>query len=69
VKATGAIVDFAAVPVPLVHKAGGRWNTAGVQTVSVQDGKYGSGPFALKYGRESAQGGPIEWRKVQIRPL
>lgn len=25
--ATGAIVDVAAVPVPLVHKAGGRWNT------------------------------------------
>jgi len=25
--ATGAIVDVAAVPVPLVNKAGGRWNT------------------------------------------
>jgi 3-keto-disaccharide hydrolase len=83
--ATGAIVNVAAVPVPLVHKAGGRWNvyeiTAkgtqltvklnGVQTVSVQDGKHVSGPFALQYGFgvQGAQGGPIKWRKVQIRPL
>ena len=83
--ATGGIVDHAAVPVPLVHKAGGRWNiyeiTAkgtqltvklnGVQTVSIQDGKHASGPFALQYGPgvQGAQGGPIKWRKVQIRPL
>jgi hypothetical protein len=82
---TGAIVDFAAVPVPLVHKAGGRWNTFeitakgsqltvrmnGVETASVQDGKFPSGPFALQYGAgvQGAQGGPIKWRKVQIRPL
>jgi hypothetical protein len=83
--ATGAIVDHAAVPVPLVHKAGGRWNTYeitakgmqltvklnGVQTVSIQDGKHTSGAFALQYGAgvNSAQGGAIKWRKVQIRPL
>lgn len=83
--ATGAIVDHAAVPVPLVHKAGGRWNTYeitakgmqltvklnGVQTVSVQDGKHASGPFALQYGSgvNGAQGGAIKWRKVQVRPL
>jgi hypothetical protein len=83
--ATGGIVDHAAVPVPLVHKAGGRWNTYeitakgtqltvklnGVQTVSIQDGKHASGPFALQYGAgvQGAQGGPIKWRKVQIRPL
>ena len=83
--ATGAIVDHAAVPVPLVHKAGGRWNTYeisakgtqlivklnGVQTVSVQDGKHASGPFALQYGPgvKGAQGGVIKWRRVQIRPL
>ncbi len=76
---------MAAVPVPLVHKAGGRWNTYeitarapllpvmmnGVQTVSVQDGTHASGPFALQYGAgvKDAQGGPIKWRKVQIRPL
>lgn len=83
--ATGAIVDHAAVPVPLVHKAGGRWNTYevtakgtqltvkmnGVQTVNIQDSKHASGPFALQYGAgvKGAQGGPIKWRKVQIRPL
>jgi hypothetical protein len=83
--ATGAIVDVAAVPVPLVYKAGGRWNvyeiTAkgsqltvklnGVQTVSAQDGKHASGPFALQYGAgvKGAQSGAIKWRKVQIRPL
>jgi hypothetical protein len=83
--ATGAIVDHAEVPVPLVYKAGGRWNTYeitaqgpqltvklnGVQTVSVQDSKHASGPIALQYGPgvKGAQGGPIKWRKVQIRPL
>jgi hypothetical protein len=82
---TGAIVDHAAVPVPLVHKAGGHWNTYeitakgnqltvklnGVQTASAQDGKHPSGPFALQYGPgvKGAQGGAIKWRKVQVRPL
>jgi hypothetical protein len=82
---TGAIVDHAAVPVPLVHKAGGRWNTYeitakgsqltvklnGVQTVNIQDGKHASGPFALQNGSgvKDAQGGAIKWRKVEIRPL
>jgi hypothetical protein len=81
---TGAIVDVAAVPVPLANKAGGRWNTYeisakgqqltvtlnGVQTVSVQDSKHASGPVALQYGPgvKGAPGGPIKWRKVQIRP-
>ena len=43
----------------------------GVQTASIQDGKHASGPFALQYGAgvQGAQGGPIKWRKVQIRPL
>ncbi|MCU0805617.1 MAG: DUF1080 domain-containing protein [Burkholderiales bacterium] len=83
--ATGAIVDVAAVPVPLVHKAGGQWNLMeviakgsrltvklnGVTTVSVENGKLTSGPFALQYGPgvQGAQGGPIKWRKVEIRPL
>ena len=81
---TGAIVDVAEVAVPLVNKAGGRWNTYeitargtqltvklnGVQTVSVQDSKHASGPLALQYGAgvKGAPGGPIKWRKVQIRP-
>ena len=82
---TGAIVDVAAVPVPIANKAGGRWNTYeitakgpqltvklnGVQTVSVQDGKLPSGPFTLQYGPgvKGVEGGPIKFRKVQIRPL
>ena len=83
--ATGAIVDVAAVPVPLVYKAGGRWNTFeitakgteltvklnGAVTVNVKDGKLASGPFALQYGAgvKGATGGVIKWRKVQIRTL
>ena len=83
--ATGAIVNVAAVPVPLVYKAGGHWNvyeiTAkgtqltvklnGVQTANAQDSTHASGPFALQYGPgvKDAQSGPIKWRKVQIRPL
>ena len=82
---TGAIVDVAAVPVPIQNKVGGKWNTYeitakgtqltvklnGVQTVSVQDGKLASGPFTLQYGPgvKNVQGGPIKWRKVQIRSL
>jgi hypothetical protein len=82
---TGAIVDFAAVPVPIANKAGGRWNTYeitargpelivklnGVTTSSARDGKFPEGPFALQYatGVQGARGGPIKWRKVQIRPL
>jgi hypothetical protein len=82
---TGGIVDHAAVPVPLVNKAGGKWNTYeitakgsqltvklnGVTTVNIQDSKHASGPFALQYGAgvQGAQGGPIKWRKVQIQPL
>ena len=83
---TGAIVDVAAVPVPIQNKAGGHWNTYeitakgsqftvklnGAQTVSAQDGKLGEGPFGLQYatgGANGAQGGPIKWRKVQVREL
>jgi hypothetical protein len=82
---TGAIVDVAAVAVPIANKAGGRWNTYeitargsqltvklnGVQTVSVQDSKLASGPFTLQYGPgvKNVEGGAIKWRKVQVRPL
>jgi Domain of Unknown Function (DUF1080) len=80
---TGAIVDVAKVsPMP---KAGGKWNTYditlkgsqltvvlnGVQTVNVQDSKFAQGPFALQFanGPKDAPGGPIKWRKVQIKQL
>jgi hypothetical protein len=83
--ATAAIVNVARVPVPIVYKAGGKWNTFeiyangsqltvkfnGVVTVSTQDSKLSSGPVALQYGFgvNGATGGPIKWRKVQIKPL
>jgi len=82
---TGGIVDFAAVPVPLPYKAGGRWNTFeitakgphlivvfnGTVTANIQNDKFASGPFALQYGSgaKGTPGGPIKWRKVQIREL
>lgn len=82
---TGAITRIASVPVPPIHKTGGKWNTYeiyangpeitvklnGVVTVSIRDTKYVSGPIALQYGAgpNGAQGGAIKWRKVQIRTL
>ena len=80
---TGAIVNVAkVVPMP---KAGGKWNvyevTAkgsqltvvlnGVQTVNVPDEKFAQGPIALQYapGANNIPGGPIKWRKVQVREL
>ena len=78
---TAAIVDVAKVPVPIVYKAGGKWNTFeikakgpeltvvfnGVLTVNVQNSKFAEGPFALQYS--TVGGGPIKWRKVQVRLL
>ena len=82
---TGGIVDFAAVPVPPVYLAGGRWNTYeieaignrvtvkfnGAVTVTMHDSKYASGPFALQFcaGVQGVTGGIIKWRKVMIKPL
>ncbi len=82
---TGGIVDFAAVPVPPIFKTGGRWNTYEIEargqvmtvklngqtTVTLNNGKFPSGPFALQYGPgvQGAMGGPIKWRKVMIKPL
>ena len=80
---TGAIVFFSTVsPMP---KSGGKWNTFeitakgpqitvmlnGVQTVSLHNGMFTEGPFALQYGSgpKDALGGPIKWRKVLIREL
>jgi 3-keto-disaccharide hydrolase len=82
---TGGIVNVARVPVPIVYKAGGQWNTYeiyangtqltvkfnGVVTVSTQDGKHANGPIALQFGAglKDAVGGPIKWRRVMIKPL
>ena len=80
---TGAIVNVAKIsPMP---KAGGKWNTYeitakgsqltvvlnGVQTVSVQNSQFAQGRLALQYGLgpKDAPGGPIKWRKVQIKSL
>lgn len=83
--ATGAIVNYASVPVPVVYKAGGKWNTFeiyakgvhvtvkfnGIVTASMKNGRFSSGPFALQYshGVDGATGGPIKWRIVQIKTL
>jgi Domain of Unknown Function (DUF1080) len=82
---TGGIVDFAAVPVPPIYKAGGKWSTYeieakgdmvtvkfnGAVTVTMRNGKYASGPFALQFGAgvQGVNGGPIKWRKVQVKAL
>ncbi len=82
---TAGIVNFAAVPVPPVFLAGGRWNTFeieargpqikvmfnGVVSVTLNNGKFAAGPVALQYGPgvNGVQGGPIKWRKVQIKAL
>jgi hypothetical protein len=82
---TGAIVNVAPVAVPIANRAGGKWNvyeiTAkgpqftvrlnGAPTSSGQDGKFASGLIALQMaaGVKDVPGGPIKWRKVQIRPL
>jgi hypothetical protein len=77
---TAAIVDVAKVPVPIVYKASGKWNTFeikakgpeltvvfnGVVTVDVRDSKFAEGPIGLQF---ADPGGPIKWRKVQVRPL
>jgi hypothetical protein len=83
--ATASIVGYASVPVPTVYKAGGKWNTLlitaqgpeltvkfnGTVTVHHRDSKYKEGPFSLQYGAgvKGATGGPIKWRRVEVRPL
>ena len=82
---TGAIVNVAAVPVPIMNKAGGHWNTMVVsakgsrltvdlnnmRTVDVQNGAHASGFIGLQYGAglKDQPPQPIKWRKVEIRPL
>ena len=83
--ATAAIVDHAAVPVPIIYKAAGKWSTFeiiakgpaltvkfdGAVSVNIEDGKRTEGPFALQFatGAQGAPGGIIKWRRVQIKPL
>jgi Domain of Unknown Function (DUF1080) len=82
---SGAVVDFAEVPVPLTNLVGGKWNVLeikavgprmvvmlnGLKTVDFENSKFAAGPFALQYGAgvKAARGGPIKWRKVQVRTL
>ena len=81
---TGAIVNFAQVPVPPKYKAGGQWNTFEIyakgSTVTVKmngevtahmvNDKFKSGPFTLQFGNRGKEpGGAIKWRKVSIRPI
>ena len=82
---TGAIVDVAAVPLPLTITAGGRWNVLeitaqgtrltvrlnGQITADVNDGRFAQGPIALQYGPgvNGARGGPIKWRSVSVKRL
>ncbi len=81
---TGAIVDFAKVPVPTVYKTNGGWNTFritangseitvelnGTVTVRANDSKFKEGPIALQFGNHGKEpGGTIKWRKLQIREL
>ena len=79
---TGSVVNFAKVEP--IYKAGGKWNTYditvkgsqltamlnGQKTVEMQDSKFAEGPFALQFGNlPKAPGGPIKWRKVQVKEL
>ena len=73
------------MPVPITNLAGERWNTYeieargskmtvklnGIVTSTMDNGKFAAGPMALQYalGVQSAQGGPIKWRKVQVKAL
>lgn len=80
---TAAIVDFAKVA-PHAYKAAGKWNTFlitvkgpqltvefnGTKTVDITNARFAQGPFALQFGNHGKQpGGPIKWRKVEVRSL
>ena len=44
----------------------------GMPTVSGEDATFAEGSIGLQYalgGANGTQGGPIKWRKVEIRPL
>jgi 3-keto-disaccharide hydrolase len=82
--ASGAIVNFGRVPVPNNYKTAGKWNTYeitakdthlrivlnGVETVTIYDSKFASGPFSLQFGNHGKEpGGAIKWRKVEVKEL
>jgi hypothetical protein len=84
--ATGGIVSYGRIPVPNPpgYKAAGKWNTMeitakdthlrvilnGIETVTIYDSKYASGPFSLQFGNHGKEpGGAIKWRKVQVKEL
>jgi hypothetical protein len=82
--ASGAIVNFGRVPVPNNYKTAGKWNTYeitakdthlrivlnGVETVTIYDSKFASGPFTLQFGNHGKEpGGAIKWRKVEVKEL
>jgi 3-keto-disaccharide hydrolase len=82
--ATGGIVNVGRIPVPNNYQAAGKWNTYlitakgthlqvvlnGVETVTIYDSKFASGPFSLQFGNHGKQpGGAIKWRKVQVKEL
>lgn len=79
---TGGIPNFGKADGNI--KAGGKWNTYlitargssitvvlnGVETVKINDSSFGSGPFSLQFTNLPKEpGGPIKWRKVEIRQL
>ncbi len=81
---TGAIVNFARVPVPTVYKTNGGWNTFritaqgpkvtvtfnDVVTAHMNNGQFKEGPIALQFGNRGKEpGGTIKWRKMMIKPL
>lgn len=80
---TGSITRWAKTQP--VHKAAGRWNTYvitaqgsmiraqlnGVETVHFQDAKFLEGPIALQWGtiEKNAPGGPIKFRRIEVKLL
>jgi len=82
---TGSIVNYASAPVPNPYKVGGRWNTYEVHVkgthVSVKlngqlttyliNDANPAGRIALQFanGPKGAPGGPIKWRRLEVRPL
>ncbi len=82
--ATGSIVNFAMVPVPAIYKTKGTWHTFeitakgdqltvvfdGTVTANIQNGAFKQGPFSLQFGNRGKEpGGPIKWRRVDVKPL
>lgn len=81
---TGAIVNYARVPVPTVYKTNGGWNTFritakgpdvtvvlnGQVTVHMNNGQFKEGPIALQFGNRGKEpGGTIKWRQLMVRAL